>query len=151
MKNLVFSVVMLLSVAASAQEEVQYRQAYDIPLAKQQLSTNAVMYVSRVVGPPKEYIQHHDTTAGKLLLTGVETAHRVAGKNMRIMYSAVIDYKEGKCRITFYDIKAREFNSKLEVYQPLASLTAAQAADYNAIFNRYFERFRTIMQTQDTL
>lgn len=148
---------MLLAAVAYSQlptnenEEIKYRQAFEMQLSKSQMSSNAVMYVSKRIGAPKDYIQHHDTTAGKLLLADIQTAYKVAGKIVRIKYDALIEYNTGKCRITFYDIRCRLLNKTDDIYSKIESinLNQTQINDFNSMFAAEFNAFHEAMSYKD--
>ena len=175
-------VVLLSSVVAFGQKlpvgesgKVVYTTTLQVPLSKKELAGNAMQWVAKVVGTPDKYVQQHDTANGKMLLAPVEKACSINGTSTRVTYSVAIDYADGQCSLTIYDIKSRTFGNCFPVSYTLdagknqalkearAKLKAAVSAtekkeyqqqvathtreinDYNALFNRSLDKFKEVM------
>jgi hypothetical protein len=159
----------------SGSGKVAYTTTLQVPLSKKVLAGNAMQWVTKVVGNPGRYVQQHDTASGKMLLASVEKACSINGTSARVTYSVAIAYADGQCSLTIYDIKSRTFGNCFPVSYTLdasknqalkearAKLKAAVSAkekkeyqqqvathtreinDFNALFNRYLDRFKEVM------
>ncbi|WP_320052577.1 hypothetical protein [uncultured Acetobacteroides sp.] len=155
--------------------KVAYTTTLQVPLSKKELAANAMQWVAKVAGNPGRCVQQHDTATGKMQLASAEKACSINGTSARVTFSAAIAYAEGQCSLTIYDIKSRTFGNcfpvsytldvsknqalkearaklkaaksakeKKEYQQQLATLTR-EINDFNALFNRYLDRFKEIM------